>query len=546
MAKERQIDFSKIKVEYHKDIIVGSGIAGLSAANSLGECTLVTAGKIGKSGSTIWAQGGIAAAVGGNDSSKLHSDDTLDVSAGLADASVVNAIVSGGSAAIEKLIELGAEFDLDSSEELSLGIEAGHSVRRIVKSNGDAIGKQLIGVLSKAVLSNPKIKLIQNTKVIELAMDSKSKKVIGVLTKSETAKKRPVYKLLVSRSVVLATGGFSYLYKKTTNPSGSIGYGVYLAGSVGADLIDMEFVQFHPTALDVEGTEQLPLLTEALRGEGAILKNSAGERFMNKYSSDLELAPRDIVARAIYDQISLGMKPCLVTEGIVDNFEEEFPTVSDLISPYGYEAGKDELPVTPAAHYCMGGIKADSNGKTSVPGLWALGEVSSTGLHGANRLASNSLLEGFVMGVNAAKSINSETTDDSDSVVSLVFSGSYIDQSEAGDLQEMTIRRLMWEKVGVIRSGIDLMSAKVSFKAIAGSGFETYRVKVMHFVASQVIQAAMSRTETRGAHSRAESINSSNRAGRRIIQVQKPLARSQYMIEKNLLTEVIDAEPELV
>ncbi len=488
-------------------VIVGSGVAGLALANALGEAIIVTAGRCGHGGSTRWSQGGIAAAVGGNDSAKLHAGDTKRVSSGLTIDSVVEAVTQHGADVIESLMYLGARFDTEENGELSLGREAGHSVRRIVKANGDSIGAEISRAAREAVMKNDRIEVVEASTVTSVVLSEAGDEVIGVKVESASD-----IQIILAAEVVLATGGYSYVWEKTTNPNSSIGSGLHLAAQAGAQLADLEFVQFHPTALNVDTPGQLPLVTEAIRGEGAHLVNANGERYMAAIHPDAELAPRDVVARANYSQIVDGLVPKLdSTEALGERFADHFPGVNALAVKHGFEPANEALPITPAAHYCMGGVVADVTGKTSMKGLRAIGELASTGLHGANRLASNSLLEGLVMGALAAKDITENRRLIPKAGVCKVM------QLDGDDMRGLTsseggalvvsdevceeIRSIMWRHVGLVRTETGLMAGIEKLKSLQP---QSHRAQVMHSVALLVANSALARQESRGAHYRAD------------------------------------------
>ncbi|HEY6635985.1 MAG TPA: FAD-binding protein, partial [Acidimicrobiia bacterium] len=380
-------------------LIVGAGVAGLSVALGLDRAYVITAKEMG---STWWAQGGIAVALSAEDSPQAHAADTVAVAGGLAVDDAVAALTRGGPDAVARLIELGAEFDRDDEGALLLGREGGHQARRVVHADGDATGAEVMRALNDAVAATATVESIDG-RVVDLARSGD--RVVGVLTAD--GKKRTVY---TAPAVVLATGGAGRMYSHTTNPPGVTGEGIVIAARAGARLADLEFVQFHPTALNA-GKDPMPLLTEALRGEGAKLVDASGRRFMDQHHPMAELAPRDVVARAIFWLYDRGSSAYLDARSIV-NFHERFPTVTAHAMSVGLDPVEDLLPVSPAAHYYMGGIDADTDGRTSVPGLWAVGECSSTGVHGANRLASKSLLEGLVFGARVAACVGSAPSTD--------------------------------------------------------------------------------------------------------------------------------------
>jgi L-aspartate oxidase len=473
-------------------LVVGSGVAGLSVSLGVPEATVLTTGTM--LGSTWLAQGGIAAAVGGDDTAADHALDTIDVSGGLAVARAVEILTEGGKAAIERLIELGARFDHDDAGELKLGREAGHGRRRIVHADGDATGLEVQRTLSEAAAASERVDILDGWKAIDLV--SVDGRVAGVVAADAAGERVEIH----APAVVLATGGIGRLYLRTTNPEGVTGDGVAMAARVGARLADLEFVQFHPTGL-MGGRDPMPLLTEALRGEGAVLADDRGRRFMFDHHPDAELAPRDVVARAIWWQHDRHLGAHLDARSIT-RFPTRFPTVFGLAREAGLDPREDLLPVSPAAHYFMGGVAVDEFGRTSLPGLWAVGEVASTGVHGANRLASNSLLEGLVFGARVAQAVTADAT---------VTPGRPMGPPAAFDLplpatgdEVEEVRRIMWERVGLVRTGPGLWEARgrlLELEPVLGASVAG---RVAFDVARLVTAAALRRSESRGGHYRAD------------------------------------------
>ncbi|USG61926.1 L-aspartate oxidase [Sneathiella marina] len=371
-------------------LVIGAGIAGLVTALSLTskEVTLLCKGSLGSEASTAWAQGGIAAAMSSDDSPGDHCRDTLAVAGGIANETIAALVAKHGRDCIQTLIDLGVLFDHNDGQ-LSLRKEAAHSHRRVVHANGDSTGKEIMRALTLKVRQSPHITVLENSEAIDLLVSDGCVAGSAIYHEGQTH-------LLFAEATVLATGGIGQIYSATTNPLAATGDGLAIAARAGASLKDLEFVQFHPTALDVDAIPR-PLATEALRGEGAHLVNETGERFMLSEHALAELAPRDILARGIWNQINQGHKCYLDTRQSLGHlFLEEFPTVFGHCKAHGIDPVKELIPVAPAVHYHMGGITTDKQGRTSLPGLWACGEVACTGLHGANRLASNSLLEAVV------------------------------------------------------------------------------------------------------------------------------------------------------
>lgn len=390
---------SGLSPQQDRTVIVGSGIAGLMAALTLAPqpVLLVTRGALGGETSSAWAQGGIAASLGPDDRAALHLADTLAAGDGLCDEDMAASIVSAAPAVIDALERAGVRFDRDASGNYVFGLEAAHNRRRILHAEGDGSGAAIVRALAEAVRRTPSITVLEGTEVRRLLTED------GVIAGLACAGPNSSFVVPASR-VVLATGGLGGLYDATTNPSGNFGQGIMLAARAGAILADMEFVQFHPTALS-SPRRPLALVSEAVRGEGALLLNENGERFMATVPG-AELAPRDIVARAIDREILRGGSVFLdARQALGSGFSARFPSIDLLCREAGIDPARELVPVRPAVHYHMGGVATDGKGRSSVPGLWVAGETACTGLHGANRLASNSLLEAAAMGMRAAQDI---------------------------------------------------------------------------------------------------------------------------------------------
>lgn len=484
------------RVERHPVLIVGAGIAGFSIALNLKECTILTRGPVGKGGSTAWAQGGIAAAVDEADSAREHAQDTLKAGAGLVDPEAAKFLTEGGPRAIQWLIGLGARFDLDDKGNLELGREGGHGRRRVVHAEGDATGAEIMRALADAARRHPGITMTPESRAIDLA--TKDGAAVGVLC-AGPADERVLH---LSPNVVLATGGASRVFSHTTNPPEATGDGIAMAARAGAALADMEFEQFHPTALD-GGLDPMPLLTEALRGEGANLVNRAGDRFLEGVHPDRELAPRDVVARAIWKELQAGRGAFLDVREVL---RTEGPDGFLLCRKAAREAGLDPevepLPVSPAAHYHMGGVAVDLSGRTSVPGLWAAGECTSTGVHGANRLASNSMLEGVVFGKAAAEAIEEDGAR-SLRLEEVELPGDLADLAVPSDLAAIAeVRRIMWERVGLVRDASGLLEAAEALARLEGApGLEFRNLRM---VGEMMARCALERRESRGTHFRTD------------------------------------------
>lgn len=382
-----------------RPVIIGGGIAGLMTALHLAPepVVLLSRSPLGADASSVWAQGGLAASVGDDGDPALHLADTLAAGDGLCDADTARRIVYAAPAAIEDLARLGVRFDRTPEGTLRLGLEAAHSRRRIVHADGDGSGREIMRALVSAVRSTPSIVVVEGVEARRLAVEDG--RVTGVLASCSTS---PVF--LATGRVILATGGIGGLFDDTTNPLGNCGQGLALAARAGAIFADLEFIQFHPTALDGPG-RPMPLISEAVRGEGATIVDETGRRFLDGVRG-AELAPRDIVARAVWRHLAAGHRVFLdVREKPGATFAQLFPTIASACGKAGIDPAHDLIPIRPAQHYHMGGVAVDLVGRTSIPGLWACGEVASTGLHGANRLASNSLTEAVVCARWVAESI---------------------------------------------------------------------------------------------------------------------------------------------
>ncbi|YBV98046.1 L-aspartate oxidase [Phyllobacteriaceae bacterium JZ32] len=380
----------------HADIIiVGGGLAGLFCALKLAPrpVIVIAAAPIGKGASSAWAQAGIAAAVSEGDTVEQHVADTIAAGDGIVDEKIARLMASEATDRVHDLLTYGVPFDRDLDGRLQVSREAAHSQSRIVRVRGDMAGRAIMQALVDAVRRTPSIRVLEGFVAEEIAVEDG--RVSGIFARDDAGNSgRRIH--LPARAVVLASGGIGHLYEVTTNPPEARGGGVGMAARAGAIMADMEFVQFHPTALDV-GKDPAPLATEALRGHGATLINNKGERFMLAIDPAGEMAPRDVVARGIFAEVMACRGAWLdATQAIGESFPEEFPTVYGYCREAGIDPVTESIPVIPAAHYFMGGVLTDADGRTSIEGLWACGEAASTGAHGANRLASNSLLEAVV------------------------------------------------------------------------------------------------------------------------------------------------------
>lgn len=491
-------------------VIVGGGLAGLFCALKLAPrpVTLISAAPLGQGASSAWAQGGIAAAVAEGDTPEAHAADTVAVGGGLVDEAVALGIAREALPRIHDLLAFGVPFDRDLDGRLAAGREAAHSARRIVHVRGDGAGAAIIAALSDAVRRTPSIRLMEG--FVAEALLTADGAVSGLqLRKAGNPAARQI--VLAARAVVLATGGIGHLYAVTTNPVEASGSGLAIAARAGAVIADPEFVQFHPTAIMVGG-DPAPLATEALRGEGATLINGKGERFMLSRHPLAELAPRDIVARGVFAEIAAGRGAFLdARQALGARFATKFPTVHASCTAAGIDPATQPIPIAPAAHYHMGGIAVDARGRSSIDGLWAAGEVSSTGAHGANRLASNSLLEAVVYAARVADDIAGRTMSSTarppDPVVT----------ARGGAADSAAVKRLrtmMSAHVGVIRDADGLAEAVRRFAAIEREAGDIV-LRIMATSALLVATAAWTRRESRGAHFRSDHPAETPGPGRR-------------------------------
>ena len=478
-------------------LIVGGGLAGLFCALKLSPrpVTLLATAPIGEGASSAWAQGGVAAAMSEGDSPEKHTEDTVIAGAGTVDRQVVLDMAREASDRIHDLLAYGVPFDRDLEGRLLQSREAAHSERRIVRVKGDAAGKAIMEALVAAVRRTPSISLREGFTAEELIV--RNGRVEGVWARGQDG----LLQAFPAAATVLATGGIGQLYRVTTNPPESRGLGLAIAAQAGAVIADAEFVQFHPTAIDI-GRDPAPLATEALRGDGATLINRAGERFMQAIHPDAELAPRDIVARGVFAEISAGRGAFLdARTAIGPEFPHLFPTVYASCLSAGIDPVAAPIPVAPAEHYHMGGIATDARGRTSLPGLWAAGECASTGVHGANRLASNSLLEAVVFAARIAEDLR-----DLPAIAPPAPAGRPERAAEPEPELIARLRETMQAGAGVIRHEAGVRAGFAAVATIRQQAASPV-TQAMADVATLVLAGALARRESRGGHFRSDFPN---------------------------------------
>lgn len=487
-------------------VVIGSGVAGLTAAlhaTRAGRVHLVTKVHV-DDGSTRWAQGGVAAALGSDDSPEEHLRDTLEAGVGLCDVEAVRVLCDEGPSRLRELIALGAAFDRDPSGELSLTREGGHHRNRIVHAGGDATGAEVSRALVAAVAAHPGIEVVEHALVLDVLQTAEGN-VAGITLHVLGAGTQDGVGAIRARAVVLATGGMGQVFSSTTNPSVSTGDGVAIALRAGAAVTDLEFVQFHPTALwlGAGSSGQQPLISEAMRGEGAFLVDGTGARVITTEDHPLaDLAPRDVVAKAIHRRmLATGADHVFLdARGLgEDLLLQRFPTIVARCRAAGIDPVLELIPVAPAAHYASGGVRTDLDGCTSVPGLYACGEVACTGVHGANRLASNSLLEGLVFAGRIGLHLEQHLLPLGEPVVDLA-EPVLLDPAVRPELA-----RAMTEGAGVLRSAASLAATAKALEALEGQTSSTpspaaWEATDLHAVATALVAAALRREETRGAH----------------------------------------------
>lgn len=504
-------------------LVIGSGIAGLRAAADLaphGDVLILTKADPEES-NTGYAQGGIAAALGPDDSPELHAADTIGAGDGLCDDEAVRILVTEGVRYVRELVDWGARVDRDAAGHLALGREGAHAVRRVIHA-ADATGREIGRVLWTRVADERRVRVLRHTRAVELVVRDGA--CMGARFVGPDGEE-----MVTAHATLVATGGAGQIYAETTNPSVATGDGVALAWRAGARVADLEFVQFHPTVLSVAGAPRV-LLSEALRGEGARLVNASGERFMLREETAAELASRDLVARAMVREVARTGAPVFLTLQHLDAayVHRRFPTASAACDAAGLDLARDRIPVSPAAHYEMGGVETDTSGRTTIPGLFAAGEAACTGVHGANRLASNSLLEGLVFGARAAAAmLESPRAGAMADVREVASFGPTESRSPAPgeppppasalpatSLSEAAVRHLMWHQVGLTRTRAELESAVAQLLAWraevdamlerAATSDDDWRLASIVTVGTLIACAALRREETRGGHYRAD------------------------------------------
>ena len=491
-------------------LIIGGGLAGLRAANAVESnqsVLVVTKDRLPESNSS-YAQGGIAGVLDPSDCFESHVADTLAAGGNLCDREIVNMVVREGPRRIEELMRWGTRFDHDEGE-LSLGREGGHSRERIVHARGDATGQEVMRAVISRTRDMPNIDIWENAFTVDLL--TYEGRCRGALIVQDHH--QPV--MVWAKETILCTGGAGQVFRESTNPPVATGDGSALAYRAGVQLRDMEFIQFHPTVLYIAGASR-SLITEALRGEGARLVDSNGYRFMPDYDSRAELAPRDVVSQSIIRQMEATKHSNVyldLTHLDPDKVRARFPGIAQACAKFGLDVARDRIPVRPGAHYMIGGVSVDRQGRSSLPGLWAAGEVTSSGLHGANRLASNSLLEGLVYGAHAGESASRAAAEESQRMVALPIQHPVHSQGESFDVADVrvSLKSLMGRLVGVERNADGLQEAIDSIRSLAAyvmphqfQSIEGWELQNLLLTASTMVDTALCRNESRGVHFRSD------------------------------------------
>lgn len=489
------------EIKTDRIVIVGAGLGALYAALKLAPkpVLMISPERLGEGASSAWAQGGVAAAMDDGDSPESHARDTMAAGAGTVDPEVADLVTKEARDYILDLTSMGTPFDRTDAGDYVMSREAAHSYARVVRVKGDRAGAEIMAALIETVRDTPSIQVLEGTMAVDL--DTADGRVTGIAIQ-EADDSRSAAVMIRGSAYLMAGGGSGGLYAVTTNPPRIRGQVIGMAARIGAEIADAEFVQFHPTAIDV-GEDPAPLATEALRGEGAVLIDKNGHRFMPDVHPDAELAPRDVVARAIYAQSKAGMRPMLDTrDALGDEVNTLFPALAEACARNGINPATDPVPVAAAAHYHMGGIATDTKGRASVGNLWVCGEASSTGLHGANRLASNGLLEALVYARICAEDIENTLTQELDQTpVDITFTGT----GDAPDPDAvMELRQTMTQNVGVLRDGAGLEQAILKIADLRDANSDSPSFMNMAATATMIAVCAWQRHESRGAHERAD------------------------------------------
>ncbi len=514
-------------------IIIGAGIAGLSTALRLAPqaVTVLTGAPLGEGSASAWAQGGIAAALSEEDAPSLHVEDTIAAGAGLVDEHRTKMLTEHAGEQIAWLEQLGVPFDRQEDGNLSLGREAAHSKHRIVHAGGDGTGAAVMRALIETAKKTPSIHFHVGWRAVNIAVEDGV--AVGIhLSRGDE------HMVLPAKAVVLATGGVGQLYCYTTNPVAACGEGLAMAARAGAELSDLEFVQFHPTALAI-GRDPMPLLTEALRGAGAILINENNERFMPSVDKQAELAPRDVVARAIWRQLQSGKQPMLdARQSVGAAFPQRFPLITAVCESAGLNPVTDALPVAPAAHYHMGGVSINDTGHSSIKNLWVCGETACSRIHGANRLASNSLLEALVYGQVIARDLMAKPFTKPSGKAIAPHTKHTVDANK-DTVTRMALRKLMYANVGLVRNEAKMLEALKTIIDLQRKTELSRTTRSMILIAGMVTVSALQRKESRGAHAREDYPNILPKAEHSTITLEKFKQLVRELVHQDWPSEAI-------